>query len=49
MQFHIDIPAFLESLPLMLWGMLGIFVVILVIYGFIVVLNKAFPAADKTE
>ncbi len=49
MQFHIDVPAFLASLPLMLWGMIGIFVVIFVIYGFIALFNKVFATAEKKE
>ena len=37
-----NVAAFLETLPLMLKGMIGIFVVILVIYATIAVLNRAF-------
>lgn len=49
MQFHIDFKAFVDSLELMLWGMVGIFVVIFVIYGFIALLNKVFASAEKKE
>jgi len=34
---------FLESLPIMGYGMLGIFVVIFVIFGAMKILTKAFP------
>ena len=37
-----NVAAFLETLPLMLKGMIGIFVVILVIYATIAVLNRVF-------
>jgi len=36
------IPLFIDSLGVMLRGMLGIFAVILVIYAVILVLNKVF-------
>ena len=39
-----NITALLASLPIMLKGMLGIFIVILVIYLYIKLLNKLFPA-----
>lgn len=38
----INIQAFLNSLPIMAYGMVGIFVVIIVIYLLILGLNKAF-------
>lgn len=40
MKFGIDVNAFLETLPLMGKGMLGIFVVTLVIVGSMMILNK---------
>lgn len=40
MQFHIDTQAFVESLPVMAYGLAGIFVVIGVIILAIWVLNK---------
>ena len=39
--------TFLQSLIIMLWGMLGIFMVLLIIYFSIKVLMKLFPADDK--
>jgi hypothetical protein len=41
MNFHFDIPAFVDTLPMVLFGMLGIFAVILVIWVFVAILNKA--------
>lgn len=38
----LNIQAFLNSLPVMLFGMMGIFVVILLIYVLILGLNKVF-------
>ncbi len=38
----INIQAFLNSLPIMAYGMVGIFVVIVVIYLLILGLNKVF-------
>ena len=40
MNFTINFPQFLASLPIMLKGMVGIFCVIVVIWLFIAVLNK---------
>jgi len=40
MNLHIDVPAFLQTLPMMLKGMIGIFAVILVIWLFVAILNK---------
>ena len=42
MKFQIDVNGFLETLPIMLYGMVGIFVVIGIIYVIIAGLNKAF-------
>lgn len=39
----INIQGFLETLPIMGTGMAGIFIVILVIYGAVLLLNKVFP------
>ena len=44
-----DIPAFLESLKYMLSGMVGIFVVMLVIYALIILLGKAFSSKKKKD
>ena len=44
---HIDVAAFLESLKIMGIGMLGIFIVTMVLIGVMVLLTKAFP--DKKE
>ena len=41
MDFHIDFQAFLDSLPIMGMGMLGIFVVIFVVFLLIMALNSA--------
>ena len=40
MDFHIDFQAFLDSLPIMGMGMLGIFIVIFVVFLMIMVLNS---------
>lgn len=40
-DFKIDFPALLKTLPVMLKGMLGIFAVIIVIWLFVALLNKA--------
>ncbi|WP_253291025.1 OadG-related small transporter subunit [Acetivibrio sp. MSJd-27] len=42
-----NIQALLHSLPIMGKGMLGIFIVILVIYVCIKLLNKLFPAKSE--
>ena len=45
-----NVAAFLQTLPIMGMGMGGIFVVILVIYGCIAVLNRVTTKkADKDE
>ena len=44
---HIDLAAFLESLKIMGIGMLGIFIVTMVLIGVMVLLTKAFP--EKKE
>lgn len=41
-NFHFDVAALLESLPIMGKGMLGIFAVIAVIYIVIIVFNRVF-------
>ena len=48
---HIDVAAFLESLKIMGIGMLGIFIVTMVLIGVMVLLTKAFPEKkeDKEE
>ena len=48
MKFGIDVNAFLETLPLMGKGMLGIFVVTLVIVGAMLLLNKT-SGNDKNQ
>ena len=40
MDFHIDFQAFLDSLPIMGMGMLGIFIVIFVVFLMIMILNS---------
>ena len=40
MDFHIDFQAFLDSLPIMGMGMLGIFIVIFVVFLMIMILNR---------
>lgn len=47
MSFHIDVPAFLATLPMMGLGMLGIFAVILVIYLCIMILNRTSTKKEK--
>ena len=50
MQLHIDVQALLTTLPIMLKGMIGIFIVIGVVWIFIVLLNKITAAiAEKKE
>lgn len=44
---HIDVAAFLDSLKIMGIGMLGIFIVTMVLIGVMVLLTKAFP--EKKE
>ena len=44
---HIDVAAFLESLKIMGIGMLGTFIVTMVLIGVMVLLTKAFP--EKKE
>lgn len=39
-----NVQAFLNTLPVMLYGMVGIFVVIIIIYLLILGLNKAFKS-----
>ncbi len=45
----INIPGFLESLKLMGYGMLGIAVVMLVIYGIVALLMRSFSRKKKAE
>lgn len=45
MQINID--AFLRTLPISLFGWLGVFLVIGIIYLVIVILNKVFPGAGR--
>ena len=40
MDFHIDFQAFLDSLPILGMGMLGIFIVIFVVFLMIMILNS---------
>jgi hypothetical protein len=46
---NIDIDGFLATLPIMLIGMLGIFVVIVVIYAAVALLLKVFPEKKEKE
>ena len=48
-QLSFSPEAFLKSLPMMGKGMLGIFVVIVVIYLVIMLFNKAFKPKKKGE
>ena len=48
-MFNIDIQAFLDSLPIMGWGMLGIFLVIGIMMGCVILLDKIFPAKKKDD
>lgn len=45
----INVQAFLDSLPLMLYGMLGIFIVILAIMGGIKILFALFPPTARRK
>lgn len=47
-NFKIDVEGFLQTLPMMLYGMLGIFIVILAIMLGIKILFKLFPV-DKEK
>lgn len=47
-NFEINLEGFLQTLPMMLYGMLGIFIVILAIMVGIKVLFKLFPV-DKEK
>ena len=50
MQLHIDVQALLTTLPIMLKGMIGSFIVIGVVWIFIVLLNKITAAiAERKE
>ena len=50
MQLHIDVQALLTTLPIMLKGMIGIFIVIGIVWIFIVLLNKITAAiAERKE
>ena len=44
---HIDVNAFLQTLPIMGFGMLGIFAVIIVISLLVSLLSKMFPVKKK--
>ena len=48
MDFHIDFQAFLDSLPIMGMGMLGIFIVIFVVFLMIMILNSV-PGKKKED
>ena len=48
-MFHIDVQAFLDSLPIMGFGMLGIFIVIGIMMACVVILDKIFPAKKKEK
>jgi hypothetical protein len=49
MKFFIDAASLGTTLPMMLFGMLGIFAVILVIWGFIAILNRVTKKAADEE
>ena len=44
-----DVQAFLDSLPIMGWGMLGIFIVIGVMMVFVLLFSKLFPVKNDKE
>lgn len=48
-NIHIDLKAFLDSLPMMLYGMLGIFIVTLTIMLGVKILFTLFPADKKPK
>lgn len=48
-NFHIDFAAFMDTLPIMGKGMLGIFAVILAIILCVFVLNKLTSKKNKPE
>lgn len=43
----INVDHFLQTLPVMGYGMLGITIVMLILFGLILGLNKLFPADKK--
>lgn len=45
----IDVDNFLKTLPVMGYGMLGITLVMLILFGLIMGLNKLFPADKKPD
>lgn len=47
MKIHIDIDNFLQTPQVVLFGMLGVFVALLVIYGSILILSRAFRNNGK--
>jgi len=47
MKIHIDIDNFLQTPQVVLFGMLGVFVALLVIYGSILILSRAFKKNGK--
>ena len=46
MNFHFDVPAMVATLPMVFYGMLGIFAVILVIWLFVAILNRVTSRKD---
>ncbi|WP_459129953.1 hypothetical protein [Guggenheimella bovis] len=42
-----NVEGFISSLPTALWGMLGVFLVIFLVYITIVILNKLFPGSEE--
>ena len=44
-----DVQALLDSLPIMGWGMLGIFIVIGVMMVFVLLFSKLFPVKKDEE
>lgn len=47
MDFHFDIDNFLKTPQVVLFGMLGVFVALIVIYGAIILLSRIFK--DKKQ
>ncbi|HOD93009.1 MAG TPA: hypothetical protein PLT91_05240 [Clostridia bacterium] len=49
MNIHIDVENFLKTPEVVLFGMLGVFIALLVIYGAILLLSKAFSGKGKKD
>lgn len=49
MNLHIDVENFLKTLPVMLFGMIGVFVALMAIYGAIALMIKIFGNNGKKK